>query len=271
MARTIHARRRAPVCALDRPAIRYIARMSLGRWLAMVVALAVTACHSPSSSSSLPPPAPTTGSIFGLVRDRVTGSPIAQAQVTLRADGELEAKASTMSAIEGAYTFDGLRPGRYSLTAYFAGGSVEVANVDVVAGRLVAVDIAFELGRAEKVVLDFGDAKAGAIDRYRPRSADARTGVIEGTVNDIATRERVPGAVVTAIVTVDGRIVEENALQTVTDDHGRFKLDAVTPGVYLVSAYYTIQRRGLIEVQRNNVDVRGGEAVVVPLYIELEQ
>ena len=224
------------------------------------MALASGACHP------TPRPARTTGSIIGLVRDSASGEPIALAELNLHADGELTRHARTTSTREGLYDFDHLRPGRYSITAYFAGDAVEISNITVIAGRVVPVDVAFELGRAEPLIVDYGNAKDGAIARYTPKHANPKTGLIEGTVSDSATRERVPGAVVTAL----GGESETETRQAVTDDRGRFVFPDLPPGVYAISAYYTISRRGQIEVLRNSLDVHGGEAVIVPLWVELE-
>lgn len=226
------------------------------------MALAAAACHA-----QVKPTAPaTTGMIIGLVRDSATGEPIALAELNLRADGELSRKSQAKSSHEGVYDFDKLRPGRYSLTAYFAGDVVEVGNITVVAGRIAPVDIAFELGRTEPLVVDYGNPQEGAIARYTPKQANPNTGLIEGTVSDSATRERVPGAVVTALF--GDRT--DSTLQTITDARGRFVFPDLPPGVYAVSAYYSIATRGQIEVLRNSLDVHGGEAVVVPLWVELE-
>ena len=77
--------------------------------------------------------------------------------------------------------------------------------------------------------------KEGAIDRYHPAHHAADTGVIEGTVTDSGSRERVPGAVVTASL---GGTPE--ALEGVTDDQGRYRFDHVKPGTYVVSTYYSV-------------------------------
>ena len=81
-------------------------------------------------------------------------------------------------------------------------------------------------------------------------------------MNDTSTKERVPGAVVTA-VTLAGQTE-----QTVSDDDGRYRFD-LAPGTYAVSAYYSIGGRGQIEVRRSGIAVAGAEAVSVPLWIEL--
>lgn len=237
----------------------------IARWLVMSFALvAIVACHPTPRARRA-----TTGGIMGLVRDRQSGAAIALAELDLRRDGALDRTAATKSSDRGVYSFEGLPPGRYALAAYYAGDSVEVDHIVVVAGQVAPVDLAFELGRGEPVVVDFGDPADGAIDHYTPRDGDPATGRIEGTVSDSATRQRVPGAVVTAVVAGPAAAAQE-ARQVVTDDQGRFVFDGLSPGAYSISAYYSIQRRGQIEVQRNNLAVAGGQAVVVPLWIELE-
>ena len=134
-------------------------------------------------------------------------------------------------------------------------------NIDVRAGETSYVDIAFTLGRPEPLHVDYGD-KAGEIGRYHPPNLGAGVALIEGTVNDTSTRERVPGAVVTAVL---GGQTE----QTISDEHGRFRFDGLAPGSYSVSAYYNISGRGQIEVRRSEIEVAGAEAVIVPLWIEL--
>jgi hypothetical protein len=228
----------------------------LGVWLAVLAALA--ACH-PSATA----PRPQQGAIFGLVRDRGTGTELAMVDLQLRAEGQAAAK-TVKSAEDGTYDFDPVAPGRYVLTAAFAGDLVEIRNIVVIAGRATAVDVPFQLGRLEPLYVDYGDPEDGRVSHYRLRRA-AETGVIEGTLSDVATRERVPGAVVTAALGFD----VTNNLQVVTDAQGRFRFSDVAPGTYTISAFYTVARRGHIEVQRNSLRVNAGEGLVVPMWIEL--
>jgi large repetitive protein len=235
--------------------------------------LAVLTLAAGALGACRPPPVtrPTTGGIIGLVRDGATGESIGKAELVLRADGQLERGATAVTTAEGFYEFEKLPPGRYTITAHYAGETVEITNIAITAGRGAPVDIAFELGRADPLTVDYGNPDDGAIRHYRPKAADPSTGMIEGTVTDAATRERVPGAVVTAIVMVaDHAATDANVEQSVTDAHGRFVFPRLAPGTYVVSAYYTIERRGQIEVQRNGLAVQAGEALVVPLWVELE-
>ncbi len=205
---------------------------------------------------------PTDGTIAGIARDHDSGTAVAKAQVQVRRVGELAAR-SLVTGADGRYALPHLLPGQYTLDASFAGQPIDVENIDVHAGDIAVVDLVFTLGRPDPVHVDFGDPKAGAIDRYRPPHLAATRAIIEGTVNDAGNHERVAGAVVTVMGS------GTTALQTVSDDEGRYRFDAVTPGVYAVSAYYAIGGRAQIEVRRSDIHVDGAEAVVVPLWVEL--
>ncbi|MBA3453927.1 MAG: carboxypeptidase regulatory-like domain-containing protein, partial [Deltaproteobacteria bacterium] len=220
----------------------------------LVVLLAACGGATPRTARS------TTGAIAGLARDHDSGDPVAKADIRVRGQGDFEPRAATTSD-RGLYDVDGLAPGRYQLTARFAGQPVDVVNIDVRAGETMYVDVLFTLGRPEPLRVDYGD-KAGAIGRYRPPNLGETVSLIEGTVNDTSTRERVPGAVVTA---VSG----QGTQQTISDDHGRYRFDLTPPGTYSISAYYNISGRGQIEVRRSQIEVAGAEAVMVPLWIEM--
>ena len=208
-------------------------------------------------------PRPTDGAIAGLARDHDSGDPVAKAEIRIRANGELGPRA-TVSTPKGGFAIDHLPPGLYSLSASFAGQPVDVENIVVRVGEVTIVDVVFTLGRPDPVRVDFGDATAGVIDRYRPAHHAPETALIEGTVNDVGDHTRVAGAVVTV---VGGP--HKDTLQVVSDDQGRYRFDAVTPGTYVVSAYYSVGGRGQIEVRRSDIRVAGAEGVVVPLWVEM--
>lgn len=228
-----------------------------------VLVVFLAACGGAVSKSATGP-RESTGEIVGLARDHDSGDPVAKAEIRVRATGEL-APIATVSNDEGTFEIAKLRPGRYTLSALFAGQPVEVSNIDVRAGETTTVDVTFTLGRPDPIQIDHGK-KGAEIDRYRPKSLPTSIGLIEGTVNDISTRQRVPGAVVTAI---EGN--EASAQQTVSDDRGRYRFEAMRPGVYSISTYYSVGGRGQIEVRRSGIEVAGAEAVVVPLWIEMQR
>jgi protocatechuate 3,4-dioxygenase beta subunit len=206
---------------------------------------------------------PSEGSIAGLARDRESGEPVAHADIRVRAEGELAPRSTTTNA-NGGYALSHLSPGRYSLDAEFAGQPIDIEHIDVHAGGTTLVDVTFTLGQPDRVRIDFGDPQMGAIAHYRPRHLGSRDAILEGTLTDTATRAPVAGASVTA--TAAG-----TTLQAVTDDLGRFRFDAVAPGAYTVSAYYSIAGRGQMEVRRSDISVGAGDGVIVPLWVELEK
>jgi carboxypeptidase family protein len=218
-------------------------------------------CLAACGAGAHPVPRATTGAIAGLARDHDSGDPIAKAEVRIRATGELSPHVTTSNE-RGLYDVERLAPGRYSLSASFAGQPVDVENIDVRAGETTVVDLVFTLGRPDPVKVDFGDPKEGAIDRYKPHHLTADAAIIEGTVNDAGTRLRVAGAVITAVDAAD------RTQQTVSDTAGRYHFE-LAPGTYSISAYYSIGGRGQIEVRRSGIDVHPAEAVVVPLWVEL--
>nr|MBA3818611.1 carboxypeptidase regulatory-like domain-containing protein [Deltaproteobacteria bacterium] len=160
-----------------------------------------------------------------------------------------------------------LAPGRYTMRATFAGQPIDVTNIDVRAGEITLVDLVFTLGRPDPISIDHSVLLGSEIARYRPKQLTASQALIEGTVTDIGTRQRVPGAVVTA-VHASGPATTEH---TVSDDQGRYRFEAMPPGTYSISAYYSVGGRGQIEVRRSGIEVAGAEAVSVPLWIEMQR
>jgi hypothetical protein len=100
---------------------------------------------------------------------------------------------------------------------------------------------------------------------YRPRGADRAAAAIEGTVSEEGARTRLGGAVINVADRAGALIAS-----AVTDDTGRYRVDGVAPGVYVVSANYTLVGRGQFEIRRTDVDVAAGEVVVVPLELETD-
>lgn len=227
-----------------------------------LLVLALVACGCGATSVR---PRPTTGGIAGLARDLDSGDPIAKAEIRVRAGGQLQPRV-TVSSDRGLFDVQELPPGDYTLTAHFAGQPLEVNHIAIRAGEITMVDLVFTLGRPTPITIDHRMIKGTEIERYHPTHLTSSVALIEGTVTDTATRQRVAGAVVTAVRGETG-----TTEQTVADDQGRFRFDAVPPGVYSISAYYTISGRGQIEVRRSGVTVDGAEAVMVPLWIDMQR
>jgi hypothetical protein len=227
--------------------------------LLCLAALAV-ACAAPPQR----PHRPTDGIVAGLARDHDTGDPVAHAQIRLTAAGR--APRVTTSNDRGQYLLERVAPGTYEVHAVFAGQPIDVRNVVVSAGQTSYVDVVFTLGRPEPLRDDYSD-RATQIERYHPSGLAASIAAIEGTVADVHTRERVPGAVVTAVRDSD----TNDAEQTLSDDQGRYRFDGVAPGTYTISAYYSVGGHAQIEVRRADIAVAGAEAVSVPLWLELDR
>lgn len=226
-----------------------------------LIFLAAAACHH----GHVGPPAPTTGAIAGLIRDRDSGQALPKAALAIQKDGELDPLLIDAGP-DGAYEAPRLPPGRYDVTASYAGVTVDVRGVTVTAGHTAAVDLDLRLGQPVVEHVDYGDPHEGDVRTYRAPGADPTTGALEGTVADAATRERVPGAVVTATSPA-----LRDAVQVITDDRGRYTIAPLAPGTYSVSAYYTVAHHATIQVERNQIPVHGGETAVVPLFVETQQ
>ena len=233
----------------------------------VILALVLAGCAAAPKPAATPADVrvtKTTGAIIGLARDHDTGDPIALAEIRLL--GKDAHHVRTTSNDTGHYLLERLRPGTYVLQAEFAGQPLEVHEIQVKAGDLTHVDLVFTLGRPDPIRVVYGDPKQSQIDRYHPPHLGEGAAIIEGTVNDLQTHERVTGAVVTVVW--HGPAGQQTDM-TVSDDDGRYRFENVSPGTYAVSAYYSVAGRGQIEVRRGGIEVGGKEAVIVPLWIEM--
>ena len=214
-----------------------------------------------AACAAAPPVKPRDGAIGGLVRDHDTGAAAGFASVRLPGT-----TLTTRATREGLFGFDHLAPGRYRIEAELGSAHAVIENIGVVLGEATVVDVELSSGGA---VVDFsGDARDNSIDHYTPAHHDASTGMIDGTVADVSSRRRVVGAVVTAVTpAASGPLT----FQTVSDDAGRYRFDAVPPGTYTVSAYYSVYGHGQIELRRSEIEVTAGHGVRVPLWIETAQ
>ena len=140
----------------------------------LVLAMGCAASQHPARASQ--------GKLAGMARDRDSGDPVAHADLHLRAEGSLAPRALTTDK-NGGYTFDHLPPGRYSLEAEFAGQPIDVEHIDVRPGETTLVDVVFTLGQPDRLQVEFGDPKDGAISRYHSPHLAPQVAVIEGTVS----------------------------------------------------------------------------------------
>jgi hypothetical protein len=202
-------------------------------------------------------PHPIDGAIGGLTRDRDSG--YALGYVTLRLRGTSHVETSTR---EGLFGFDHLADGRYTIDAQYGDKHMTIKNVDVSRGDVTIVEVDIGDGPSERDYVD--DVLDLRIDHFTPTGHDPATGVIDGTITDAKTRQRIGGATITAVA---GGIT----LQAISDDAGRYHFDPVTPGTYSISAYYAVSGHGQIEVRRSAIAVEAGHGVRVPLWIETQR
>lgn len=78
----------------------------------------------------------TTGSIYGIVNDSVTGEPIKAGIVTLNPGGK-----STTTGSDGRYEFNEMTPGQYTIQISKTGYVTNTKRVTVVAGEMESGDL----------------------------------------------------------------------------------------------------------------------------------
>jgi len=146
------------------------------------------------------------------------GAAVASARITLH-DAATGRRLLATADVRGAYRFDGLAAGSYTLDASGRGGAVTSASTTLVAGRHATLDLRLApAGEAEIVVLDERGrpvagttiafrAETGAVRSPRPVRTDA-TGTAHARdlpLGTLAIRARAPdGRMATGSVLVDG-------------------------------------------------------------------
>jgi len=233
--------------------------MPLMRRLAALLIL--TACGHPPAPVA---PQPTTGSIAGTVHEAASREPLSFVTVFAGAAGEVLATAVTDG--DGAFTLGDLQPGRYQVTARFGERSVTVDDVAVTAGAAVPLTLALALVPAQEAPAGTAAGGAPVAAGNAPPIDHDGVGGIRGLIRDRVSNEVLPGAVVTA--TTPG---VRDAIMSMADGNGHYRMPALRPGLYTLSAYYTVIDRGNIEVRRTNVRVVAGEMTVVDLDLDAQK
>lgn len=131
-----------------------------------VLLACLVACGAPQRAR------PTTGAIAGLARDHASGDPIAKVEIRIRADATARQRV-TASGDRGAYGVERLPPGRYRVSAAFAGQPLDVLNVEVRAGEVTTVDLVFTLGRPDRIRIDLGAPQQDSGLRAMPAGGTA--------------------------------------------------------------------------------------------------
>jgi carboxypeptidase family protein len=228
------------------------------RGAALLLTIAAACGQAPPAA----PRGPAAGGIAGIVRELETGEPVSFVTVTVHGPG----RGDTATDGGGGFQVPALRPGRYQVTARWGGSSARVDRVLVVGGRLTRVDLRLALAPASHPAAPLGP---GVPVQLRPDAPPVpiagALGGIRGRVRDPVTSESLGGAVIAA--STPGM---RDAVLSMADDAGRFRMPALPPGVYTLSAYYQVVGRGSIEVRRSNVRVDAGKITVIDLDLDAQ-
>jgi Carboxypeptidase regulatory-like domain len=164
------------------------------------------------------PPTIGTGSIDGTVSNEVTGGPVRRARVTL-SGAELRGGRSAVTDDQGAFSFTALPAGRFTMTASKAG----YVDIQYGAKRPGRPGTPVELAEGQKL------EKANIT---LPKGS-----VITGIVVD-ENGEPAPGTQVRVLKYVmrTGEKTLQQSGQDQTDDRGMYRIYALQPGDYMVSA-----------------------------------
>lgn len=220
---------------------------------ALLVVVLCAGCHHHASHA-----VPTTGDITGLAWDQDSGNALAGVKVEI-------ASRSGMSAPGGLFDVDKIPPGTYTLKGTFRGQTSLDKDLVIKAGDTTFAKLPFKLAHEDLKVVVEEPARLSEITRYHPANVGPTGAQIEGVVIDTLSHKTVEGAVINIVA------ADKSTQQMVSDEHGHYKFENVAPGTYAISAYYSVTSRGQIEVRRSDIPVAGGEAVVVPLLVELEK
>lgn len=144
------------------------------------------------------------GQVVGIVTNLATGAPIPNATITLTdSTGVIVSTAVTDTA--GRYTFTGVTPGPYRVTANATNFGPEISGVTVAPNVISNVSFALQ----------------------------PNPGVIQGTVRDFVTNLPIPNATITIRqFSGDGPIITT----TLTDENGFFQTTQLSPRSYVVVA-----------------------------------
>ena len=200
--------------------------------IAAVLSVGLTAAAQVRDSAPVPAPQPSqTAALSGRVLDAVSGgSPVRRAIVTL-ASSTLPAGRSIVTSDDGAFTFDGLSPGDYT---------VQVSR----AAFLKSAYGAARPGRAGTPIALSAGQRVTDLVVVLPRGS-----AIEGLLRD-AAGDPAPGMRVEAIRLTRTATGErgERVGQAFTDDRGVYRLYGLPSGEYVLAATTAVVVGGLGEI-----------------------
>lgn len=206
---------------------------------------------------------PTTGGIFGLVRDKSSGEPLPAARVELAPLAPGVAPALSLDG-RGSFERGELTPGTYTLSATYAAQRITVSGIAVERGRMTPVDVAFDLGFDGDIAMTYDELTKQPLARYRLGDGRGTTGKLEIVVESAGEAQRL--SQITVFLSA-AQLGEPILLQT--DAQGRALSPPLQSGIYELSAYYTEVRRGSLEQRKGGIAVSPGEVTVVPFRIEV--
>ena len=191
----------------------------------------------------------TEGAIGGIIRDAADGEPLSM--VSIQAEQAGERVAHDISDHQGRYRLGPLEPGRYDVSAKFAGA--RVAYKDITVEKALETDVRIRIDLREQGDTAEVVATGGAY------------GSIEGVVLDGPRGKPFPGTA----VSLSAPHLEDVAM-TITNAEAVFHFRRLRPGTYALSTFYTLVDEGNIEVRRGNIVVKPGEKTSVELALELK-
>jgi len=134
------------------------------------------------------------GGVGGIIRDSVTGLPLAEAQIVVR-NPDRAGRRTTVSGTNGFFSIDNLEPGRYEVLATKDGFKNFSADVEVAAQRTARIDLALALSDSGTSTHD-GPAAVNAQALTVVKELEAMKSRIEQLEAELkATQEKQSGAV----------------------------------------------------------------------------
>lgn len=228
-----------------------------------------TACSHPAPPRA---PAPTGGTIAGSVHDASSGDALSFADIEITEWGSMKDRTvrSASSRADGKFALTGLRKGLYMVDVHYGEHRVRVFAVPVNRQDTTLLKVTIDTGAlSSDQSYQYVDMAKNPVTTAGPAAleqhgiAAARTGAISGVVTEIASKQRLPGAVVAA--TTPG---VRDAQLAIADDKGDYQLRGLPPGTYTLSVYYHLVESGNIEVRRTGVAVTAGHETVVDLQLD---
>jgi hypothetical protein len=161
-----------------------------------------------------------THTVGGVVINAVTGSPLSKTRVFLAPTERLSDRVQAITGADGRFRFDGVRAGKYALSAERLGFTPQHYN-----------ERRLGQGYSSAIVAGEGETTDALVFRMIPGAA------ITGTVVD-SNGDPVPYLVVQAVRAVGrgARRRQQRSMWGVTDDRGIYRIHSLPSGTYAIAA-----------------------------------